>query len=219
MPAARRARLVDALVETFTARLPYKAAALLFAGAIWLAVSGAEPRELIVAVRVAPTLDPAVRLAGAAPRVRAVVTGPLRELLKLYAAPPVLRLTLPGDLPDSLAVELHARDVTLPGAVSGVRVRELRPRRLALRFARAAPPDGPISRPVAADVGGAPLAEPPAAVAAPGAGVSPAAPPPSAPRPAPPAARPDSGPLAPPPAEPTSEPGAPDTPPPGRAAG
>jgi hypothetical protein len=121
------------LVSLFTHRLPYKASAIFFALVLWLVVSAEEPAEQVVEVRFVPVLDSALRLVGARPEIRAIVAGPTRELLKLYASPPVVRRAFAPGTPDSVRVELRAGDVSLPEGVSAT-VLDVRPRTLALRF-------------------------------------------------------------------------------------
>jgi hypothetical protein len=121
------------LVALFTHRLPYKASAIFFALVLWLVVSAEEPAEQVVEVRFVPVLDSALRLVGARPEIRAIVAGPTRELLKLYASPPVVRRAFAPGTPDLVRMELRAGDVSLPEGVSAT-VLDVRPRALALRF-------------------------------------------------------------------------------------
>jgi len=131
MPAARwRKRLTAALSE----RLGYKAAALFFAVVLWVAASGDEPTTRAVPVRFAPALDSSVRLLGTAPAMHAVVAGPARELLKLYATPPALRHAFGPETPGAVRLELRTADVDLPTGVRDVVVRAVEPAMVALRF-------------------------------------------------------------------------------------
>ena|SRR5688500_7633773 len=134
MAGRARNRVVAALAEAFTARLRYKAAALFFALVLWVAASAGEPAARYVDVHLVPVVDDDVRLVGAVPRVRALVVGPSRELLKLYASPPVLRRGV-GDAAegDSVLVELRPADVDLPSGIGPIAVRDLRPRTIVLR--------------------------------------------------------------------------------------
>lgn len=128
------AAVVDALTEAVTARLPYKAAALFFACALWVLASGDEPVARYVDVRLAPVLDDDAQLVGSTPQVRALVAGPARELLKLSASPPVLRRAVTPGASDTARVELRPSDVDLPSGVEGVAVRDIRPRVITFHF-------------------------------------------------------------------------------------
>ena len=127
-------RTADHVREAFTERLGYKAAALFFAVALWVAASGEETAEQLVPVRFVPVVDSGVKLVGEAPRVRALVSGPTRELLKLYADPPTVHRTFATPTPEAVRVELRPSDVDVPTGVQQVTVRDVQPRALALRF-------------------------------------------------------------------------------------
>jgi len=140
MPRARWGRAVR---DAFTERLGYKAAALFFSVALWVAASGEETADHYVTVRFVPNVDSSLRLVGAPPTVRVLVAGPTRELLKLYAAPPALRHTFGPATPESMRLELRPNDVDLPAGVSRVVVRDIEPHVVALRFRRARPAAAP----------------------------------------------------------------------------
>ena len=131
-------RAADHLRDAFTERLGYKAAALFFAVALWVVASGEESTEQLVPVRFVPVVDSGVRLVGDAPVVRALVSGPTHQLLKLYTDPPTVHRTFGVDTPADVRVELHPSDVTVPVGVDRVIVRDVRPRALALHFRPAA---------------------------------------------------------------------------------
>jgi hypothetical protein len=131
-------RTASALAAALTERLGYKAAALFFAVALWVVASGEETAEQYVPVRFTPVLDRSVRMVGDAPRVRALVAGPTRQLLKLYRDPPTVRRAFGPQTPNAMTVELHAADVELPSGTDQVAVRDVDPHVLALRFQPAA---------------------------------------------------------------------------------
>src|SRR5438067_5056954 len=131
-------RAADHVRDAFTERLGYKAAALFFAVALWVAASGEETTEQLVPVRFVPVVDSGVRLVGDAPRVRALVSGPTRELLKLYADPPTVHRAFGIATPSEVHVELRPSDVDVPTGVLQVTVRDVQPRTLALRFSTTA---------------------------------------------------------------------------------
>ena len=134
-----RARLSRTLADAFTERLGYKGAALFFAVALWVGASGEEVADHYVTVRFVATVDSSLRLVSAPPAVRALVAGPTRELLKLYAVPPAVHRTFGPGTPDAVRLELRPHDVALPAGVTRVVVRDVDPREVALRFRPAAP--------------------------------------------------------------------------------
>jgi hypothetical protein len=131
-----RHSLREALRATFFERLPYKVAALFFAVVLWLVVSGEERTEAIVTLRFSPRADPSLGALQEVPRVRALVEGRGRDIIKLFASPPVLRPTFGPETPPVFEYRVSSRDVRLPEDVSVI-VRDLRPRRVTLRFAAA----------------------------------------------------------------------------------
>jgi hypothetical protein len=134
MPHRARSRFAAALVRACTERLAYKAAALFFAVALWIVASGGEPVARYVAVRVEPVLDADVRMVDAPPRVRALVVGPAREVMKLSSSPPVVRRAFGESPPESVRVELRAADVDMPRDVNTLVVRDVTPRAFTLHF-------------------------------------------------------------------------------------
>ena len=134
MPQRARTRVTAAIVRACTERLAYKAAALFFAVALWVVASGGEPVARYVDVRVEPVLDADVTLLDAPPRVRALVVGPAREVMKLYAAAPVVRRAFGESPPDSVRVDLRPVDVDMPSGVNALQVRDVRPRAFTLHF-------------------------------------------------------------------------------------
>jgi hypothetical protein len=161
-PEQRALRLLrSALLE----RLPLKAVAIFFAFVLWLAVSADEPGEQTVAVRLALRTDSALTLTGPAARVTATLTGRRRDLLKVRAGDLVLRRTIAGAGADSVRLVLRPGDVELPpGTEVEVRVRDVQPRQLTLRFAHRDPTRAATPPPRARAAG---PARPAAAVPAP----------------------------------------------------
>ena len=118
-----------------TRHLGYKLSALFFAVVLWVVVSAEEPSERFVAVRFAAAMDGGLVLADE-PALRALVSGRARELLKLYDTPPVVRRAFAAAAPGEMQVEIRPADVDLPPGVEAI-VRDVQPRTLTLRFARA----------------------------------------------------------------------------------
>lgn len=117
----------------FTERLMYKGAALFMALVLWLVVSADQPAEEIVPVRLQLQMDSTLVLAAPAPVIQARVVGPLREVLKLYATPPMVQRVLPEADIDSIRLQLDPRDVIVPPGVN-VRVSSLEPSSVGLTF-------------------------------------------------------------------------------------
>lgn len=124
----------------FTERLGMKAAALALSVLVWLVVGARQPTEGFVDVKVEPDFDSSLVLLGPAPTLRALVAGRAANLVKLYSSPPVVHPALPGRAPDTLVLDVTPSDVHLPPDLSdNVRVLDVQPRRVTLRFeARAA---------------------------------------------------------------------------------
>ena len=123
------------LRSTLTSHVGYKLSALFFATVLWVVVSAEEPTERFVRVRFAPDMDSGLVL-GEAPELRALVSGRARELLKLYDRPPIVRRAFGATTPGEMQVEIRPADVDLPPGVEAM-VRDVQPRTLTLRFARA----------------------------------------------------------------------------------
>lgn len=127
-----------------TRHLGYKVCALFLAVVLWVVVSAEEPGERLVVVRFALSMDRGLVLADE-PELRALVAGRARELLKLYDTPPVVRRAFVATAPGEMLVEIRPADVDLPPGVEAI-VRDVQPRTLTLRFARA--PGSPRARTV-----------------------------------------------------------------------
>lgn len=126
-----RRRLRDLATE----RLGLKAIALLLALLLWLVVSARQPTESLVRVRVSPVLDSSLVLLDGTTEVRALVAGRAADLVKLASEPPIVRRSIGGDAPDTLMLDLTAADVHLPPELADrVRVLDVQPRSIALRF-------------------------------------------------------------------------------------
>lgn len=119
----------------FTDRLALKVTALALAIVLWFSVTVREPAEQSVPVRFMPSLEPGLTLGEQPATIRAVVRGSGREILKLYTTPPAIRISIGGEVGDSMPVTLRPADVDLPPGVNVV-VRDVQPRRITLVFRR-----------------------------------------------------------------------------------
>lgn len=134
LDAGRRVVAIRRLLRgALTERLLYKTAALFLALVLWLIVSADQPTEEIVPVTLVVQADSTLMLTEAVPVLRARVVGPLREVLKLYATPPTVQRSVPGEDTDSIRFQLEPRDVVIPAGVN-VRVSSLEPSAVSLRF-------------------------------------------------------------------------------------
>ena len=137
-PAPERPRSTGPVVRRARAALteqPFlKLAALFFSFVLWLVVAAEQPTEEVVPVRLSLRADSGVRITSVVPPVRALVVGRGRELLKLYADPPVVERTVASDSPDSVVLRLTSEDVDFPSEVQA-RVREVEPRFVTLHLA------------------------------------------------------------------------------------
>jgi hypothetical protein len=105
-------RLETRGLQLVTANWPMKLTALALAAVLWAAVASDQPtsQRLPITLQVQGPADRP--LTQGIPEIHGIFSGPSRELLKLYASAPVLRLTIPDSVPDSLyTVQLN------PGAV------------------------------------------------------------------------------------------------------
>jgi hypothetical protein len=102
---------------------------------LWLVVSARQPTESYVDVRVVPELDSSLALLDQPPHVRALVAGRAADIVKLYAAHPIVHRRIDADAPDTLVLDISPADVHIPAELAGdVRVLEVQPRAVTLRF-------------------------------------------------------------------------------------
>jgi len=107
---------------------PLKLAAVVLSVLLWVLVSAEETASRLVDVRVEIELPPGLALAKPAPDVRALVTGPGRELIKLNASPPVIRAFVPSTAqPPRWRLDAPPSAVQLPGTVRVV-IQDVEPR-------------------------------------------------------------------------------------------
>jgi len=123
---------------------PLKFAALVLSCILWVLVASEESTSQLVNVQVELELPASVALAKPLPVVRALVTGPTRELIKLYAGSPVIRTIVPATATGStFRIPIQPSDVVLPRAANVV-VQDLEPRALILDLDRFIQRDVPV---------------------------------------------------------------------------
>jgi hypothetical protein len=122
-----------------TDRIGLKAAALLLAVVIWTVVSARQPTEGFVDVRVVPVLDRSLVLTSPPAPVRAQVYGRAVDIVKLYTAPPELRIVVRGTSADTIRRDISPSDVRLSSQLGNdVHILDVQPRQLLLHVARRA---------------------------------------------------------------------------------
>lgn len=115
---------------------PLKLAALLLSVILWVIVSAEETTSALVPARLEVELPPALALAQPLPDVRVLVTGPGRELIKLYATPPVVRAAVPATaVPPSWRLVVAPSDVQVP-RTANVTIQDVEPREITLDLDR-----------------------------------------------------------------------------------
>ncbi len=134
-----------ALPGFLTRNWPLKLSALVLASILWVLVASEETTSQLVDVRVELDLPPTLALARPSPTVRALVTGPARELIKLYTAPAAVRAVVPaGTPPTTWRLGLEPPDIIVPRQVK-VTVQDVEPRSLQLELDRLQEREVPVS--------------------------------------------------------------------------
>lgn len=133
-----------ALPGVLTRNWPLKLAALALAIILWLFVASEETTSQLVAVQVEVELPADLALAKPAPPLRALVTGPGRELIKLYSNPPVIHAVVPAGVAASWRLTVSPSDVQL-SRNARVSIQDVEPRSLEFDFDRVARRDVPVA--------------------------------------------------------------------------
>ncbi len=125
--------------DAFLRNWPLKLAAVTLSVILWVVVAAEETTSALVDVRLEVEVPGALALARPAPPLRALVTGPGRELIKLSAAPLVARAALPADAqPPGHRLVIGLASVEVPRHAK-VTVQDVAPREFEIavdRFAR-----------------------------------------------------------------------------------
>ncbi len=117
------------LVARLLRHWPLKLAALTLSILLWALISAEETTSQLVAVRLDLDVPPALALASPVPQVRALVTGPGRELIKLYADPLSLRAAVPPGVGSHWRLGITPADIEVPNAAA-VSIQDVEPREL-----------------------------------------------------------------------------------------
>lgn len=122
-----RTTLQRRAISAATTRLPFKIGALSLAVVLWAIVSIEEPTEVLVNVTLEPVpTDSSIIVRRPLKQVQAFVIGRSRDLFRLDAQSPVIRLPITADAPETLTVRLTPEMVELPFELNA-RVREVVP--------------------------------------------------------------------------------------------
>lgn len=134
-----------ALPGFLTRNWPFKLAALALSIILWLFVAAEETTSQLVVVDVEVEVAPALALARPAPTLRALVTGPGRELIKLYASPPKLRIMVPANATTPMwRTTVSPSDLQVPRSTR-VSIQDVEPRTLEFELDRMLRRDVPVA--------------------------------------------------------------------------
>lgn len=119
--------------EWVTTNWLMKLTALGLATVLWAAVAAEEPTTQLVPVQLVVEEPTGRTLTRQLPPVQALYAGSARELIKLYAQPPVIRRTIPDTVSGSeYLLELSISDLAVEGAA--VKAQEVQPRVITVRL-------------------------------------------------------------------------------------
>lgn len=108
---------------------PLKLAALVLSLLVWVLVSAEETRSQLVDVQVDLGIPPSMALATALPTVRALVSGPGRDLVKLHDTPLAIQASMPAGAVPRWHLVIVPADVRVPASLS-ITVTDVQPREL-----------------------------------------------------------------------------------------
>ncbi len=125
--------VVATLKAWVTTNWHMKLTALGLATVLWAAVAAEEPTTQLVPVQLVVEEPPGRTLTRQLPPVQALYAGSSRELIKLYAQPPVIRKAIPDTVSGSeYLLELSLSDLAVEGA--DVKPQEVQPRLITVRL-------------------------------------------------------------------------------------
>jgi YbbR domain-containing protein len=124
---------------------PLKLAAVVLSVLLWVLVSAEETTSQLIRVPVEIEVPPGLALAKPIPEVRALITGSGREMIKLYATPPVIRAFVPaGAQPPRWRFDATPAAIQLP-ANAKVTVQDVEPRVVDIALDRFVSRDVPVA--------------------------------------------------------------------------
>lgn len=114
--------------QTLAHNWQLKLAALGLAAVVWAGVAAEQPTTQRIAINLRVQAPEGRPLTRSLPEIHGVFLGPARELLKLYANPPVIRVSIPDTSVDSVyTVKIIPENVELPKSTA-VRTESVEPR-------------------------------------------------------------------------------------------
>jgi hypothetical protein len=124
---------------------PLKVGALALSTILWVYVAAEQPTSKFIDVQVELDLPPELALARPAPQVRAAVTGPWREVIKLYDSPLTVHLAVPASAgPPRWQAVLVPSDIQVPHSAR-VTIQDVEPRAVELDVDRVVRRDVPVA--------------------------------------------------------------------------
>jgi hypothetical protein len=136
---------VAALPGIFVRNWPLKLAALALSVILWVLVASEETTSQLVEVRVEVDVPDDLALARPAPVLRALVTGPGRELIKLYSNPLSIHASIPASAqPPRWRLVVAPSDVQI-SRNARVSIQDVEPRALDFDLDRQAHRDVPVA--------------------------------------------------------------------------
>ena len=113
---------------------PIKITALVLAAIVWAAVAAQEPTTQLIAVDLEVEPPSGRTRTSQLPTVQVLYSGTARELLKLYAQPPVIRKVLPDTISgSSYTIDLEVSDLLVPDDAA-VRAQRIEPRSFTIQL-------------------------------------------------------------------------------------
>jgi YbbR domain-containing protein len=124
---------------------PLKVGALALSTILWVYVAAEQPTSKFIDVQVELDLPPELALMRPAPQVRAAVTGPWREVTKLYDSPLIVHIAVPVNAgPPRWQAVLVPSDIQVPHEAR-VTIQDVEPRAVELDIDRVVRKDVPVA--------------------------------------------------------------------------
>jgi hypothetical protein len=135
---------LEALRKLVVTNWPIKLTALVLSAVLWAATAAQEPTTQLVGVTLEVRPPEGRALRRSLPAVQALYAGSTRELIKLYAEPPVIRKTIPDTVDGSeYTIELSVTDLTVAGDAN-VTARDVQPQLIAVQLDKLAQRSVPV---------------------------------------------------------------------------
>lgn len=127
---------MPALTTVLLRNWPLKLAALALSLIVWVIIASEETTSALVPVQLELEVPASLALTRPLPAVRVLVIGPGRELIKLYASPPVVRAAIPaGATPPRWRLAVAPSDIQVPRNAK-VSIQDVEPREVEVEIDR-----------------------------------------------------------------------------------